>query len=203
MVPMLKRLLPLAAAAVGALALAPVALASNGMETAIFGGGCFWTIERDFERIPGVVTVTSGFDGGTTRSPSYEAVAGGKTGHVEAVRVVYDPRKVTYAQLVDHFWHMINPMDDAGQACDRGPEYQAAIFVSSPEQRRIAEESKAALNAGRFQGHVVTRIRDATPFFAASDYHQHFARKYAAEYQKYSAACGRDRILVKIWGSAP
>jgi peptide-methionine (S)-S-oxide reductase len=199
----LKRLIPAVAVVAAVLAAAPFALAANGLETAIFAGGCFWTIEKDFNHIPGVVSATSGFDGGTSRHPSYADVAAGKTDYVEAVRVTFDPSKVSYTQLVEDYWRMIDPLDAGGQACDRGASYRSVIFVGSPEQRRVAEASKAALQSGRFSGQVVTAIRDATPFASAGEEQQHFASRHSIEYNRYTVACRRDARLKIIWGGLP
>jgi methionine-S-sulfoxide reductase len=199
----LKRFAPLAALVMAAAVAVPAAFAANGLQTAIFAGGCFWTIERDFEQIPGVVNATSGFTGGAKAHPTYAEVSTETTGHMESVRVTFDPKRVTYAQLVDHYWRFIDPTDAGGQACDRGPSYHPAIFVNSPEQRRVAEASKAALEKGKLRGHIIVPIKDAMPFYAAEDYHQKYAQKHPMDYHMYRVGCGRDEILKRIWGSAP
>jgi peptide-methionine (S)-S-oxide reductase len=190
--------------ALGALATILVSVTpagAAGRETAVFGGGCYWTIQKDFERIPGVVSVHAGYDGGTKKNPTVEEIhSAAGDGYVEAVQVTFDPAKVSYAQLVEDFYRMIDPFDAGGQACDRGPAYRPVIFVSSPEQRKTAEASNAALNQ-RFQGKVVVAVADVTPFHAAPSDQQDFAKTQAAAYARYSAGCGRDARLKKIWGS--
>jgi len=183
-----------------ALGIAVPAMARGPLQVAVFAGGCFWTMEHGLEDIPGVVSAVSGYTGGHTAHPTYEDVSSERTGHLEAVRVTFDPSKITYAQLVDRYWRLIDPTDDGGQACDRGPSYHSAIFVSSPEQRRIAEASRAAIDTGKLRGHIVVPIRDAVPFWPAEDYHQHFTQKEPMRYQAYRVGCGRDEILRQIWG---
>jgi methionine-S-sulfoxide reductase len=165
---------------------------------ATFAGGCFWCTESDFEKIPGVVSAVSGYAGGTKQSPTYDEVSGGWTGHRESVEVTYDPKKVTYAQLLDHFWRSIDPTDDSGAFCDRGPQYKSAIFVRDAEQRRLAEASKAAL-AKRF-GEIATDILPAGRFWPAEEYHQDYAKKNPVRYHFYRFNCGRDQRLEKVWG---
>ena len=163
------------------------AMARGPLQVAIFAGGCFWTMEHGLEDIPGVVSAVSGYTGGREPHPTYDEVSSERTGHVEAVRVTFD-------------WRLIDPTDGNGQACDQRPSYHAAIFVSSPEQRRIAEASRAAINTGRLRGRIVTPIRDATPFWPAEEVHQHFTQKEPMRYQAYRMGCGRDGILRQIWG---
>jgi peptide-methionine (S)-S-oxide reductase len=188
---------PLAVVAAGILLTAFAA--PPKLETAIYAGGCFWTVEHGLEEIPGVTSAVSGYTGGRTSKPTYDDVNTETTGHLEAVKVTYDPAKISYAQLTDKFWRMIDPTQADGQACDRAPSYHSAIFVGSAEQRRIAEQQKAALNKTRFNGRVVTEIRAAAPFWPAEDYHQGFARKNPQRYAAYRAGCGRDRILKVVW----
>ena len=188
------------AAAVGALALtAPLAAgtapAAPATRTAIFAGGCFWSIEKLFEAKAGVVDAVSGYSGGTSRNPTYER----HEGHLEAVRVTYDPAKVSYAQLVDYFFHNIDPTDPNGQICDKGPAYRTAIFVANAEERRIAEQAKARV-ARELRAKVATQVRAAAPFWKAEAYHQDFAKKNPAHYERYRIGCGRDPWLRKIWG---
>ncbi len=171
-----------------------------GREIAVFGGGCFWTIQKDFERIPGVMAVRAGYAGGTKTNPTFNEIhSTAGDGYVEAVQVSFDPAKVSYAQLVDDYWRMIDPFDAAGQACDRGPAYRSIVFVSSAEQRKAAEASKAQMNA-RFQGKIVVAVTDATRFVSAPQDQQDFAKVHAASYEQYSAGCGRDKRLANIWG---
>jgi peptide-methionine (S)-S-oxide reductase len=180
--------------------LALPALAAGRLETAIFAGGCFWTMEHGLEDIPGVVSAVSGYTGGPEPHPTYEQVSSEETHHLESVKVTFDPDKISYAQLVDRYWRLIDPTDDGGQACDRGPSYHPAIFVNSPEQRRIAEASRAAIDSGPRKGRVVTPIRDAMTFWPAEEYHQHFTHKDPIHYEAYRIGCGRDAILRRMWG---
>lgn len=172
-------------------------------ETAIFAGGCFWCVEEAFEKVPGVLTAVSGFVGGTVANPSYETVMTKATGHAEAVQVTYDPAKVTYPQLVDWFWRNIDPFDAAGQFCDKGNPYRSGIFYQGAAQKKIAEESKQALQAsGRFKQPIVTEITAAGPFYPAEDYHQDYYQKNEKRYQFYKHGCGRVQRLEQIWGKA-
>jgi peptide-methionine (S)-S-oxide reductase len=184
----------LAAASAGAFAAPPK------LESAVFAGGCFWTIEHDFELLPGVVKVTAGFTGGNEPHPSYDEVSSERTGHVEAVQVLYDPAKTSYARLTSRFWRMIDPTQANGQACDHGPSYQSAIFYATPEQRRIAEASKAEIDKGALKGRILTQIRPAAAFWPAESWHQRFAVIQSARYAAYRTGCGRDAILKRIWG---
>lgn len=179
--------------------------AKPGSATAIatFAGGCFWCVEEAFEKVPGVITAVSGFIGGTVANPSYEQVMTKKTGHAEAVRVTYDPGKVSYRQLVDWFWRNIDPVDASGQFCDKGSPYRSGIFYHDGEQRKVAEETKQALQAsGRFKQPIVTEITAAGPFYEAEDYHQDYHKKNANRYQFYKHGCGRVQRLEQVWGKA-
>lgn len=195
-----RRALRFAATLSVATALALPAFAQQHLETAVFAGGCFWTMEHGLETIPGVVKAVSGFSGGHVAHPSYEDVTTETTGHLEAVQVTFDPAKISYRQLVDKYWRLIDPTDDGGQACDRGPSYHSAVFVASPEQKRDAEASLAAINTGKLRGHIVTPIRPAAPFWPAEAYHQQFTQKNPAHYAAYRIGCGRDAVLKSIWG---
>jgi peptide-methionine (S)-S-oxide reductase len=197
-----RRLVPLAAAALGLL-VAPAFAAPGRLATAVFAGGCYWTIERDFERAPGVVRVVSGFAGGHVDHPTYRQVNTETTGHMESVQVFYDPSKITYRQLVDRYWRFIDPTDDGGQACDRGSSYRPAIFVATPDEKRDAEASRAAIDQGELKGRIVVRILPAAPFWPVSEDQQHFARRRPTDYNAYRIACRRDERLKRIWGSAP
>src|SRR4051794_20285703 len=173
-----------------------------GLSVATFAGGCFWCMEPPFDALEGVVSTTSGYTGGHTERPSYTQVGAGSTGHFEAVRVVFDPSKVAYERLLEVFWHNIDPLDAGGQFCDRGETYRTAIFVHDAGQRRLAEASKAALEAeDRRRGAIVTQIRDAGPFWPAEDYHQDYYRKNPARYHFYRWNCGRDARLREVWGT--
>jgi peptide-methionine (S)-S-oxide reductase len=169
---------------------------------ATFAGGCFWCMEPPFDKLDGVVSTTSGYTGGRVAAPTYEQVSAGVTGHAEAVEIVYDPGKVTYAQLLDVFWRNVDPLTANAQFCDVGSQYRAAIFVHDETQRRLAEESKRTV-AQTLRKPVVTEIITAPKFWPAEDYHQDFYRKNPIRYNLYRAGCGRDRRLEAIWGPAP
>lgn len=184
------------------LGLAGLAFAAGAprLETAVFAGGCFWTMEHGLEDIPGVVGAVSGYSGGRTKNPTYDDVNTETTGHLEAVKVTYDASKISYPQLLEKYWRLIDPTQTDGQACDRAPSYHSAIFVGTPEQKKAAEDQKAQLNKERFRGAIVTEIRPAVPFYPAEAYHQQYARKNPAQYAAYRAGCGRDRLLRVVWG---
>jgi peptide methionine sulfoxide reductase msrA/msrB len=168
---------------------------------ATFAGGCFWCTEADFEKVPGVVKVISGYTGGHKKNPTYEEVSSGTTGHVEAVQVYYDPKKVTYRELLDFFWRHVDPTDPAGQFVDRGSQYRSVIFYHDKEQRRLAEESKKALNkSGIFDKPIVTEILPFTKFYEAEEYHQDYYKKNPLKYKYYRYRSGRDQFLEKVWG---
>jgi peptide-methionine (S)-S-oxide reductase len=172
--------------------------------SAIFAGGCFWCMEPPFLALAGVVSVTSGYTGGQVVRPSYEQVSAGGTGHREAVRVEYDPSRIRYEELLDVFWHNVDPLDAGGQFCDRGPQYRSAIFVADAGQRRLAEASKRALEESkRFDRPIATEILAAGPFYPAEEYHQHYAQKNPIRYRYYRHGCGRDARLEAVWGAAP
>jgi peptide-methionine (S)-S-oxide reductase len=168
---------------------------------ATLAGGCFWCMEPPFEKLTGVVSVTSGYTGGQKPNPTYEEVSAGATGHAEAVEIVYDPQKVSYAQLLDVFWHNVDPTQADGQFCDHGRQYRTAIFTHDEEQRRLAEESKKQVQA-RFPKPVVTEIVTAARFYPAEEYHQDFYKRNPLRYYSYRAGCGRDRRLKELWGEA-
>ncbi len=174
--------------------------AESKVAKATFAGGCFWCMEPPFDELDGVLSTKSGYIGGTIPNPSYEQVSSGGTGHVEAVEVTYDPAKVTYEKLLEVFWRNVDPTDANGQFCDRGEQYQTAIFFHDDEQRRLAEESKRAIaDSGRLKEPLVTPIRAATRFYAAEDYHQDYYKKNPIRYKFYRGSCGRDRALEKLW----
>lgn len=192
---------PCVALAVALLA-APGARAGSDTAIASFAGGCFWCMEPPFEALPGVLSATSGYTGGQTQDPGYEAVSAGGTGHAEAVRVVYDPARVSYEQLLDVFWHNIDPTAKDRQFCDVGSQYRSAIFVHDAEQQRLAEASRAALQAsGRLPGPIATQISQAGPFYPAEAYHQDYARRNPLRYRFYRNGCGRDARLRELWGA--
>jgi peptide-methionine (S)-S-oxide reductase len=180
---------------------ASAAAAEPQRAIATFAGGCFWCMEGPFETLPGVASVTSGYTGGQKKNPSYEEVSQGTTGHAEAVQIVYDPAKVSYEQLLEIFWHNIDPLTANAQFCDRGGQYRSGIFVHDEAQRRAAEASKARL-AGRFQQKIVTEIVAASIFYPAEEYHQDYYKKNPIRYATYRAGCGRDRRLKALWGDS-
>jgi peptide-methionine (S)-S-oxide reductase len=189
------------AVAVSGLALAAGARAPKPvLARATFAGGCFWCMEPPFEKIPGVASVTSGYTGGEKVDPTYEEVSAGGTGHAESVEILYDPAKVTYSQLLDVFWHNVDPTQADGQFCDHGRQYRTAIYTHDAEQKRLAEESKKQVIA-KLQKPVVTEIVPASRFYPAEDYHQDFYKRNPVRYYTYRAGCGRDRRLKQLWGA--
>jgi peptide-methionine (S)-S-oxide reductase len=201
------RLLSLAAALTFALAFALPAHsqatkpAAQATAKATFAGGCFWCMEPPYDKLPGVISTTSGYMGGKTRQPTYEQVSTGTTGHAEVVQVEYDPAKVSYAQLLDVFWRNIDPTQRDGQFCDHGTQYRTAVFFHTPEQQKLAAASKAALEKNKpFKGDIVTEISPAGDFTAAEDYHQDFYKKNPTKYKFYRTGCGRDARLQALWG---
>ena len=167
--------------------------------TAVFAGGCFWCTEADFDKMPGVLSTTSGYIGGKLRNPTYEQVSAGGTGHIEAVKVVYDPAKTNYATLASRFIRTIDPLDAGGSFCDRGYGYRSAFFVAD-QQRRIAEAVKARA-AAAFKKPVATLVLPATTFYPAEGYHQDYYKKNPVRYRFYRYNCGRDARLAELWGS--
>jgi peptide-methionine (S)-S-oxide reductase len=179
----------------------PTPMASQGFTKATFAGGCFWCMEPPFEQLSGVVSVTSGYTGGQKVNPTYQEVSSGGTGHAEAVEIIYDPVKISYSRLLDVFWRNIDPLDAAGQFCDKGQQYRSAIFYHDDEQQRLAEASKLALaQSSRFKQPIVTTIVPATTFYPAEDYHQHYSQKNPLRYKYYRYSCGRDQRLEELWG---
>lgn len=172
---------------------------SGRREVALFAGGCFWSVEANFERIPGVVSAVSGFAGGRVANPTYEEVVRGGTGHLEAVQVTFDPSRITYRQLVDRFWRTIDPTDPDGQFCDQGATYATAVFATAA-QRPIAEASRSAAAAVIGERRFVTPVRDGARFWPAEAYHQDFARLNPVRYGGYSRFCGREARLRAVWG---
>jgi len=168
--------------------------------SAVFAGGCFWCTESDFEKIEGVVEAISGYTGGRVRNPTYKEVTRGETGHVEAVKVVYDPNEITYEELLEVFWQHVDPTDPGGQFVDRGSQYRSAIFFSNQTERHIAEESKQRLAAsGRFNKPIVTDILPLEAFYPAEGYHQDYYKKSPIRYHWYRSDSGRDQFLKKTW----
>jgi peptide methionine sulfoxide reductase msrA/msrB len=174
---------------------------AKGLSVATFAGGCFWCVEADFEKVPGVVAATSGYTGGHTRAPSYDDVSSGTTGHREAVEVRYDPDIISYEGLLQAFWRIVDPTDPGGQFGDRGAEYTTAIWYHTDEQRRAAERSKVQLDAsGRYRRPIVTPILPAARFYEAEDRHQDYYRNHAMSYEFYRYLSGRDDYLERTWG---
>jgi peptide-methionine (S)-S-oxide reductase len=176
---------------------------SGNLAKATFAGGCFWCVEEAFEAVPGVVSVTSGYVGGHISNPSYEQVSAGKTGHTEAVEVLFDPARVSYNTLLEVFWHNIDPLTPNAQFCDHGSQYRAGIFYHNEAQKKLAEESKQALiDSKQFNSPIVTEITMATPFYAAEEYHQDYYKKNPLRYKFYKYNCGRAQRLKELWGKS-
>lgn len=184
-----------AAAAASLFFLANAAPAAAALKTAVFAGGCFWSAEHDIERTPGVRDVVVGYAGGTGKRPTYQ----NHRGYLEAIKVTYDPAKVSYAQLTDAFFHNIDPTDPDGQICDQGPSYRTAVFVADPAERQAAEAVKAQV-ARTLKKPVATMVLPLTTFVAAEGYHQDYARKNPVNYGAYKVGCGRERALKAVWG---
>ena len=170
---------------------------------AYFAGGCFWCMEEAFEKVDGVLTVVSGYMGGTVANPTYEQVSDGRTGHAEAIEVTYDPTKVTYQKLLDAFWRNIDPVTPNAQFCDHGTQYRAAVFYSTDEEKRLAEESKSKIEQSkRLPVPIVTQLVQASIFYQAEDYHQDYYKKNPLRYKYYKYSCGRAQRLEALWGKS-
>lgn len=177
-----------------------VADAPNGLKTALFAGGCFWCVEKDFESLPGVVEAVSGYTGGSLDNPDYKTVSYSETGHYEAVEVIYNPQQISYKDLVDFYWTSVDPTDPNGQFCDKGSSYRTAIFAT-PEQRTTAEASLARVTATKpFDAEIVTPILSAVTFYDAESYHQDYYKKNPIRYRAYRAGCRRDATVKRLWG---
>ena len=175
--------------------------AEDELQVAVFAGGCFWCVESDFDNVPGVVRTVSGYTGGDLEDPTYKQVSAGGTGHREAVQISYDPKRVSYATLLEVFWRSVDPTDAGGQFCDRGESYETAIFATSPEQKRLAEESKRTLQqSAALDRPIVTPIEEAGAFYPAEDYHQDYYKKSSIRYNFYRYTCGRDARVEELWG---
>ncbi len=174
----------------------------TGYSQATFAGGCFWCMEPPFDKLEGVISTTSGYAGGHVQNPTYQQVSAGSTGHAEVVQVVYDPKRISYQELLDVFWLNVDPLDSGGQFCDRGNQYRTVIFYHDEEQKRLAEQSKAALErSGRLSRSVATEIVALNgTFYPAEEYHQDYYIKNPLRYKYYRTACGRDRRLQQLWG---
>jgi peptide-methionine (S)-S-oxide reductase len=177
------------------------AAAAPKLANATFAGGCFWCMEHPFDALPGVVSVTAGYTGGTKAHPTYEEVSSGGTGHAESVDVVYDPARITYQKLLDVFWHNIDPLAANRQFCDIGSQYRSAIFVHDEAQRQAAESSRQEIQK-RFKQPVATQVVTATTFWPAEGYHQHYYKTNPVRYKFYRFGCGRDQRLEDLWGKA-
>jgi peptide-methionine (S)-S-oxide reductase len=213
-----RLLLPLLFASISAFAQAPAPGAKPAASAptaasakAVFAGGCFWCMEPPFDKLNGVLSTTSGYIGGPKAKPTYEEVSSGRTGHTEAVEVVYDPARVSYRQLLEVFWKNIDPVAKDRQFCDFGSQYRSGVFWLDDDQKKLAEESKAALNRGEaygsakpvgFKGGVVTEITKAAQFWPAEEYHQDYYTKNPIRYTYYRSGCGRDARLKELWGEA-
>jgi peptide-methionine (S)-S-oxide reductase len=190
--------------AVLALCLPWAAAQGSNSAKAIFAGGCFWCVEADFDKVPGVISTTSGYTGGTVPNPSYEQVSAKRTGHAEAVEITYDPHQVSYEQLVEKFWRSIDPTTKDSQFCDHGSPYRTAIFAHDATQLQAAKASLAALQKSKpFKDPIVTEIVMAGPFYVAEDYHQDYYKKNPLRYQYYRSSCGRDARLKQLWSDKP
>ena len=192
--------LVLAAALLAAMATHAVA-EEPGQTKATFAGGCFWCVEEAFEKVPGVISAVSGYTDGQVANPTYKQVTSGRTGHTEAVEVIFDPEEVTYEQLLDVFWRNVDPTVVDRQFCDVGNQYRTGIFVHDDEQKRLAEASRKALEESKpFAGSIVTPIAAASTFYPAEDYHQDYYKHNPLRYKFYKWNCGRAQRLEELWG---
>ncbi len=173
--------------------------AAPNKATAVFAGGCFWCMEPPYDELAGVVATTSGYTGGQKLNPTYQEVSAGGTGHFEAVQIAYDPSKVSYEKLLEVFWRNVDPLDGGGQFCDRGDSYKTAIFYRNEQEKKLAEQSKTAIEK-KLGKPVVTPILPAATFYPAEDYHQDYYKKNPLRYKYYRYSCGRDQRLEKLWG---
>ena len=172
---------------------------AEDLKTAVVAGGCFWCVESDFDKVPGVVDTVSGYTGGTTDNPTYKQVTYGSTGHYEAVQITYDADKISFQDVLTTFWRTVDPTDAGGQFCDRGASYRTAVFVASAEERSVAEATKAEA-AAQLGQEIVTPVVDAGPFWPAEEYHQNYYKKSPVKYNYYRWRCGRDARIEDLWG---
>lgn len=178
--------------------------APPGLAKATLAGGCFWCVESDFDKVPGVISTTSGYIGGKVANPTYEQVSRDVTGHAEAVEIVYDPKRVSYEQLVEYFWRTIDPTTKDRQFCDAGSPYRTAIYAHDAQQLAVANASRAKLEKTKpFKEPIVTEIALAGPFYAAEDYHQDYYKKNPIRYKYYRTSCGREARIAELWGGLP
>ncbi len=179
------------------------ALSASNNAKAYFAGGCFWCMEEAFEQVEGVLSVASGYMGGTIANPTYEQVSAGRTGHAEAIEVLYDPAKVSYQQLLEAFWRNIDPLAPNAQFCDYGSQYRSAVFYTTEEEQRLAAASKSAIEqAKQFPAPIVTEVVPASSFYQAEDYHQDYYKKNPLRYKYYKHSCGRAKRLEALWGKS-
>ena len=171
-------------------------------ETATFAGGCFWCMQPEYDGLEGVISTTVGYTGGHTKNPTYEEVSAGGTGHAESIQIVYDPSKITYAKLLEIFWHNIDPTVKDAQFCDHGHQYRSAIFYHNEEQKKLAEQSKEELTKSKRFKSVETEIVPASTFYPAEEYHQEYYKKNPIRYKFYRYTCGRDQRLKELWGES-
>jgi len=169
---------------------------------ATFAGGCFWCMEPPFDKLDGLVSTTVGYTGGHKENPTYEQVSSGTTGHAEAIQLVYDPKRITYNELLEVFWHNIDPTVKDSQFCDHGNQYRTAIFYHDDEQRRLAEQSKQALTESKRFKEIFTEITEVSTFYPAEEYHQDYYKKNPIRYKFYRYNCGRDKRLKELWGKS-
>jgi peptide-methionine (S)-S-oxide reductase len=181
--------------------MAVLPVAAGTQQVATFAGGCFWSMQKAFDGVAGVVSVTAGYSGGTEPNPDYEQVETGRTRYAESVQVIYDPARISYGGLLDIYWHHIDPLTVDAAFCDHGPQYRSIIFYRDREQQKSAEASKQALDSSRrFKSPIVTVIQPATRFYPAEEYHQQFYKKNPARYQAYVVGCGRVERIRELWG---
>ncbi len=196
-----RRFIALLAVAAAVLTAGAAPAGKPATQTAVFAGGCFWCMEHDMGGIPGVVKVESGYTGGHLANPTYRDVLTERTGHYEAVRVTFDPAKISYGFLLHRYWRLVDPTDAGGQFCDRGASYRTAVFVNGPQQRAAAERSRAEAAKRLKRGRMLTPILALGPFYVAEPYHRDYAKRNPAQYAIYRAGCGRDARLKAVWGS--
>ncbi len=195
----MRKLAPILVAAFGLVLIAAApALTAARLQTAVFAGGCFWSMQHDMEHMPGIVSTEVGYSGGHVKDPTYEQVSTETTGHFESIKVTYDPSKITYPQLVAKYLRITDPTDDGGAFCDRGPSYRPAIFVADAEQRKAAEQAIAEAQK-HLDKKIVTQVLPLGPFYAAEERHQHYSDKNPANYGYYRSGCGKDRVIKAVW----
>jgi peptide-methionine (S)-S-oxide reductase len=176
---------------------------TSTQQVATFAGGCFWSMQKAFDGVPGIVSTTAGYSGGNLAKPSYQDVESGNTGHAESVQVIYDPAKISYPRLLEIYWHHIDPLTPDAAFCDHGPQYRSIIFYRDPEQQRLAAASKRTLDQShRFTTPIVTAIQPASTFYPAEEYHQMFYKKNPDRYQAYVIGCGREARIKELWGDS-